>query len=185
MLSSTPTDPAASSTAQQGYIGNVNSKKFHLPSCANLPCGEEPDSLLQLRGGHCGRVQPVLELHQVKSISNKQRPADLPWQGAAVFWDHFFRFLKSTGSVVHRFRKRYAASLGWRWRVKMPFCCRPPAGCPRWSGNRQNSTPAHPVRNRSGRIRRGSSPDIHSGTRHSTSRWGACVHRSGCRCRTQ
>ena len=33
----TPTDPAASSTAQQVYIGNVNSKKFHLPSCANLP----------------------------------------------------------------------------------------------------------------------------------------------------
>ena len=32
-----PTDPAAASTAQQGYIGNVNSKKFHLPSCANLP----------------------------------------------------------------------------------------------------------------------------------------------------
>ena len=32
-----PTDPAASPTAQQGYIGNVNSKKFHLPSCANLP----------------------------------------------------------------------------------------------------------------------------------------------------
>ena len=25
-----PTDPAASSTAQQAYIGNVNSKKFHL-----------------------------------------------------------------------------------------------------------------------------------------------------------
>ena len=32
-----PTDPAAASTVQQGYIGNVNSKKFHLPSCANLP----------------------------------------------------------------------------------------------------------------------------------------------------
>ena len=32
-----PTDPAASSAAQQTYIGNVNSKKFHLPSCANLP----------------------------------------------------------------------------------------------------------------------------------------------------
>ena len=32
-----PTDPAASSTVQQTYIGNVNSKKFHLPSCANLP----------------------------------------------------------------------------------------------------------------------------------------------------
>ena len=32
-----PTDPAASSAAQQAYIGNVNSKKFHLPSCANLP----------------------------------------------------------------------------------------------------------------------------------------------------
>ena len=32
-----PTDPSASSTAQQAYIGNVNSKKFHLPSCANLP----------------------------------------------------------------------------------------------------------------------------------------------------
>ncbi len=32
-----PTDPTASSTAQQGYIVNVNSKKFHLPSCANLP----------------------------------------------------------------------------------------------------------------------------------------------------
>ena len=32
-----PTDPAAASTAQQRYIGNVNSKKFHLPSCANLP----------------------------------------------------------------------------------------------------------------------------------------------------
>ena len=31
------TDPAASSTAQQAYIGNVNSKKFHLPSCSNLP----------------------------------------------------------------------------------------------------------------------------------------------------
>ena len=32
-----PTDPAASSTAQQVYIGNVNSKKFHLPTCSNLP----------------------------------------------------------------------------------------------------------------------------------------------------
>ena len=32
-----PTDPAASSTAQQAYIGNVNSKKFHLSSCSNLP----------------------------------------------------------------------------------------------------------------------------------------------------
>ena len=32
-----PTDPAASSTAQQAYIGNMNSKKFHLPSCSNLP----------------------------------------------------------------------------------------------------------------------------------------------------
>ena len=32
-----PTDPSASSTAQQTYIGNVNSKKFHLPTCANLP----------------------------------------------------------------------------------------------------------------------------------------------------
>ena len=32
-----PTDPAASGTAQQGYIGNVNSKKFHLPGCASLP----------------------------------------------------------------------------------------------------------------------------------------------------
>ena len=32
-----PTDPAVSSTVQQTYIGNVNSKKFHLPSCANLP----------------------------------------------------------------------------------------------------------------------------------------------------
>ena len=26
-----------SSTAQQAYIGNVNSKKFHLPACPNLP----------------------------------------------------------------------------------------------------------------------------------------------------
>ena len=32
-----PTDPSSSSTAQQAYIGNVNSKKFHLPTCANLP----------------------------------------------------------------------------------------------------------------------------------------------------
>ncbi len=32
-----PTDPSSSSTAQQAYIGNVNSKKFHLPSCPNLP----------------------------------------------------------------------------------------------------------------------------------------------------
>ena len=32
-----PTDPAASSSAQQAYIGNVNSKKFHLPTCPNLP----------------------------------------------------------------------------------------------------------------------------------------------------
>ena len=32
-----PTDPAASSTAQQADSGNVNSKKFHLPTCPNLP----------------------------------------------------------------------------------------------------------------------------------------------------
>ena len=32
-----PTAPAASSTAQQTYIGNVNTKKFHLPTCPNLP----------------------------------------------------------------------------------------------------------------------------------------------------
>mgnify|MGYP002244736485 FL=1 len=32
-----PTDPAAASTVQQAYIGNVNSKKFHLPTCPNLP----------------------------------------------------------------------------------------------------------------------------------------------------
>ena len=32
-----PTDPAASGTTQQAYIGNVNSKKFHLPTCPNLP----------------------------------------------------------------------------------------------------------------------------------------------------
>ena len=32
-----PTDPAAASTAQTAYIGNVNSKKFHLPTCSNLP----------------------------------------------------------------------------------------------------------------------------------------------------
>ena len=32
-----PTDPSSSSTAQQAYIGNVNSKKFHLPTCPNLP----------------------------------------------------------------------------------------------------------------------------------------------------
>ena len=31
-----PTLPA-SSTTQQTYIGNVNSKKFHLPTCSNLP----------------------------------------------------------------------------------------------------------------------------------------------------
>lgn len=28
---------AASSAAQQAYIGNANSKKFHLPTCSNLP----------------------------------------------------------------------------------------------------------------------------------------------------
>ena len=32
-----PTAPAASGTEQQAYIGNVNSKKFHLPTCPNLP----------------------------------------------------------------------------------------------------------------------------------------------------
>ena len=32
-----PTAPAASSTALQAYIGIVYSKKFHLPSCPNLP----------------------------------------------------------------------------------------------------------------------------------------------------
>ena len=32
-----PTDPAAASTAKTAYIGNVNSKKFHLPTCSNLP----------------------------------------------------------------------------------------------------------------------------------------------------
>lgn len=32
-----PALPAASETQLQGYIGNVNSKKFHLPSCKNLP----------------------------------------------------------------------------------------------------------------------------------------------------
>ena len=35
-----PTDPAASSTAQQAYIGNVNSKKFHLPTCSSLPAAK-------------------------------------------------------------------------------------------------------------------------------------------------
>ena len=116
-----PTDPAAASTAQQGVYRQREQQKVPPAQLCQPPCGEEPNPLLQLRGGHCGRVQPVLELHQVKSISNKQRPAGVNRQGAAVFWDHFFRFLKSTGSVVHRFRKRYAASLGWRWRVKMPF----------------------------------------------------------------
>ena len=28
---------AAYGAAQQAYIGNVNSKKFHLPTCPNLP----------------------------------------------------------------------------------------------------------------------------------------------------
>lgn len=32
-----PTLPSASSQVQQTYIGNKNSKKFHLPSCPNLP----------------------------------------------------------------------------------------------------------------------------------------------------
>lgn len=32
-----PTLPEASLQGQQNYIGNKNSKKFHLPSCANLP----------------------------------------------------------------------------------------------------------------------------------------------------
>ena len=31
------TDRQGTSTAQQAYNGNVNSKKFHLPTCPNLP----------------------------------------------------------------------------------------------------------------------------------------------------
>ena len=112
-----PTDPAAASTAQQGYIGNVNSKKFHLPiSLRRRTRSSSPATRKPLRQG-TARARAASS----KSISNKQRPAGANRQGAAVFWIHFFRFLKSIGSVVHRFRKRYAASLGWRWRVKMPF----------------------------------------------------------------
>ena len=84
-----PTDPAAASTAQQGYIGNVNSKKFHLQLCQS-PCGEEPDPLLQLRGSHCGRVQPVLELHQVKAY---QTSSALPGQtGRALLFSGIIFF---------------------------------------------------------------------------------------------
>ena len=107
-----PHRPGGSVHRAAGVYRQREQQKVPPAQLCQPPCGEKPDPLLQLRGGHCGRVQPVLELHQVKSISNKQRPAGVNRQGAAVFWDHFFRFLKSTGSVVHRSRKRYAASLG-------------------------------------------------------------------------
>ena len=61
-----PTDPAASSTAQQAYIGNVNSKKFPPAQLPESPGGEESDPLLQLRRGCGRRLQPLLYLHQIR-----------------------------------------------------------------------------------------------------------------------
>ena len=54
------------------------------------PCGEEPDPLLQLRGSHCGRVQPVLELHQVNAY---QTSSALPGQtGRALLFSGIIFF---------------------------------------------------------------------------------------------
>ena len=60
-----PTDPAASSAAQQAAIGNVNSKKFHLPQLRQPPGREEPDLFSSY--DEAGRwLQPPL-----KTASNK------------------------------------------------------------------------------------------------------------------
>ena len=62
-----PTDPAASSTAQQAYIGNVNSKNVpsaYLPEPAGR---EEPDPLLQLSGSRGSRLYALFQLHQIKN----------------------------------------------------------------------------------------------------------------------
>ena len=78
-----PTDPAASSTAQQAYIGNVNSKKFHLPTCPNLPAEKNQILFSSYRGGRGRRLQ-----RPAPAASNKERTppvcfTDSPlWDGA-------------------------------------------------------------------------------------------------------
>ena len=62
-----PTAPAASSTAQQAYIGNVNSKKFHHAHLPQPPGGEKSDPVLQLRRGRGRGLYPLQHLHPIKN----------------------------------------------------------------------------------------------------------------------
>ena len=77
-----PTDPAASSTAQQAYIGNVNSKKFHLPTCPNLPAEKNQVLFSSYEEAVEAAIRPV------PAASNKERTppvcfTDSPlWDGA-------------------------------------------------------------------------------------------------------
>ena len=76
-----PTDPAASSTAQQAYIGNVNSKSSicYLPEPAGR---EEPDPLLQLSGSRGSRLYALFQLHQIKNELPQSASQTAPSDGA-------------------------------------------------------------------------------------------------------
>ncbi len=62
-----PTDPSASSTAQQAYIGNVNSKKFHLPTCPNLPAEKNQILFSSYQEAVEAGYTPLFQLHQIKN----------------------------------------------------------------------------------------------------------------------
>ena len=69
-----PTAPAASSTAQQTYIGNVNSKKFHLPTCPNLPAEKNQILFSSYDEAIAAGYPPVppasSETHQKRTVAN-------------------------------------------------------------------------------------------------------------------
>ena len=73
-----PTDPAASSTAQQVYIGNVNSKKFHLPTCPNLPAEKNQVLFSSYQGSRGSRLaMPLFQrTHKERTpqFSHRQPP---------------------------------------------------------------------------------------------------------------
>ena len=62
-----PTAPAASSTAQQAYIGNVNSKKFHLPTCPNLPAEKNQILFSSYDEAVAAGYTPLQYLHPIKN----------------------------------------------------------------------------------------------------------------------
>ena len=72
-----PTDPAAASTAQQAYIGNVNSKKFHLPTCPNLPAEKNQILFSSYDEAIAAGYTPLLQLHQIRVLP-QSNPSGLP-----------------------------------------------------------------------------------------------------------